>query len=105
MTTTTDRVLNACYHLNADAYQAQVLARGKKLKQFTPCLKAEALMLHIREGKHLGTCHAVALLTPCPCHQGMTDSQLLDYEFSDTHRQAHHNHDRRTLYPKLYSIH
>ena len=99
----TDRVLNACWRLNAEAYEAQVIAnKMRPLKQFTPCAKAEELMQVIRKGKHIGTANEIARKTHCACHAGMTFAQLIDYEYDETYKLASYNHDRKTLYPRLW---
>jgi hypothetical protein len=101
---TIEKVLNACHRLNAEAYEKQVLARGKALKHFEPCAKAEVLMAVIRENKHFGTAHAVAASTICPCHNSLTDAQLMDYQYDETYKKANYAHDLKTLYPRLYRI-
>ena len=102
VTTTTEKVLNACWRLNADAYQKQILARWKPIKQFIPCSKAVALMLVISEGKHFGTCNKIASNTQCDCHPAMTFNDLVNYELDPSYRIAAENGDRKTLYPKFY---
>jgi hypothetical protein len=102
ITTTADKVLNACHRLNAEAYEKQALAhKGKRLRQFTPCAKAEELMAVIRKGEHFGTCHMRAAYTICPCHSELTEHQLMDYEYDETYKLANYAHDYRTLYPKF----
>lgn len=96
------KVLNACHRLNAEAYEHQVLEVWKKLKHFTPCAKAEALMNVIRKGEHFGTAHAKAAIAICPCHQSLTERELMDYEYDPTFKEANYRHDLQTLYPKLY---
>lgn len=103
VTSTREKVENACHRLNAEAYECQVLAHnGRKLRQFTPCAKAEVLMDHLRKGTHFGSCHALAAVTICPCHGSLSDSQLMDYEYDETYKLANYNHDGRTLYPRLW---
>lgn len=98
-----EKVLNACHRLNAEAYEQQILAhKGKLLKQFVPCAKAEVLMGCLRKGDHFGTAHIVAARTICPCHTGLSETQLMAYEYDETCKQANYNHDSKTLYPKLY---
>jgi hypothetical protein len=104
ISSTTDKVLNACHRLNAEAYEKQVLANGKRLRHFTPCAKAEELMAVIRKGEHFGTCHMRASVTTCPCHSGLTEHQLMEYEYDETYKLANYAHDYRTLYPRLYAI-
>jgi hypothetical protein len=104
-TTTHDKVLNACHRLNAEAYEHQALQAAKsghKMKQFTPCPKAEALLQHTRKGTHFGTCHAQAAATHCTCHADLTDNQLMDYEYDETYKLAHYAGNTRTLYPRLH---
>jgi hypothetical protein len=104
-TPTHNKVLNASYRLNAEAYEHQALQSvksGRKMHQFTPCPKAETLMQHIRKGVHFGTAHAQAAAAHCTCHASLTESQLMDYEYDETYRKAHHRHDHRTLYPRLH---
>ena len=101
-TPTIKKVTNACHRLNAEAYVQQVKAHGKALRHFTPCAKAEALMAHIRTGKHFGTCHMEASVTICPCHNSLTESQLMEYEYDPTYREANCRHDYTVLYPGLY---
>ena len=99
----TEKVLNACHRLNAEAYEQQVIAnKMRPLKQFTPCPKAEVLMSAIREEKHFGTVHMMAGLTHCLCHAGLTPSELMDYEYDETYKLANYNHDHKTLYPRIY---
>ena len=98
-----DKVLNACFRLNAEAFEQQFIANGQKtLKQFTPCAKAEELMSVIRSGKHFGQAEVNAAVIICPCHQGLSLQELTTYEYDETYRQAHYNHDMKTLYPRLY---
>ena len=98
-----DKILNACHRLNAEAYECKVIERkGRMLRQFTPCAKAEVLMAHLRTGKHFGTCHMEASITPCGCHGNLTEQQLMDYEYDETYKLANYNHDAKTLYPRLY---
>jgi hypothetical protein len=99
-----DKVLNACHRLNAEAYEMQVIARGKPLTQFIPCAKAEELMSVIRKGMHFGTANIKAHQTICGCHNYLTFQDLLNYEMDDTYKKANYNHDLKTLYPKLYSV-
>lgn len=101
MFTTNEKVLNACHRLNAEAYEVQAMTHRGKLRHFTPCAKAEELMAHIRTGKHFGMCHMTAAITPCPCHPGLSESQLMDYEFDETYKLANYQHDTKTLYPRL----
>lgn len=94
---------NAAYRLNAEAYEQQVLAsKGRPLKQFTPCPKAEELAQVWRADKHFGRAHAQAAITPCACHASLSDSELMAYEHDATFRLAHYAGDRKTLYPRLY---
>lgn len=103
ISTVEDKVLNACHRLNAEAYERQVLAnKGKALKQFTPCPKAEQLMAAIRKGAHFGTCHMLAVRTACACHSGLSDAGLMAYEHDETYKLANYAHDHRTLYPRLF---
>jgi len=104
ISTTYEKVQNACHRLNAEAYEVQMMAyTGKgQLKHFTPCAKAEALMQHVRTGKHFGVCHAEAAITHCPCHNDLTERQLMDYEYDETYKLANYAHDTRTLYPRLW---
>ena len=103
VTSVTEKVLNACHRLNAEAYEYQVIVnKMRPLKHFTPCPRAEVLMSAIREGKHFGTMHTMAELTNCPCHARLTPSELMDYEYDETYKLANYNHDHKTLYPKLY---
>ena len=103
VTSVTEKVLNACHRLNAEAYEHQVIAnKMRPLKHFTPCPKAEELMKVIREGKHFGEAHMMAELTNCPCHNGLTPAQLMDYEYDETYKLANYNHDHKTLYPRLW---
>jgi len=102
MTTVYEQVQNACWRLNAEAYEQQVLAKGKRLKQFYPCEKAEALMAAIRTDEHLGTAQSIADYTQCACHNDLPPDELMAYRFDDTYRIAADDHDYKTLYPKLY---
>ena len=102
MTTTNEKVLNACHRLNAEAYEQQVLAKGKVLRHFTPCAKAEILMEHIRKGVHFGSAHMLAAQTICPCHRSLSENDLLHYEYDETYKLANYQHDLKTLYPRLY---
>jgi len=102
MTGARERVLNAVWRLNAEAYEKQRLTVGKPLKQFVPCAKAEQLMQVLRKGEHVGTAHIMANRAICACHVGLTDDQLMSYEFDCTYRIAANAQDYKTLYPNLY---
>lgn len=99
-----EKVLNAAFRLNAEAYEHQVLSCAKKgrLKQFTPCEKAEMLMRVVREGTHFGQAHVNAVATLCTCHPDLTDAKLMTYEYDRTFRDAHYRGDSKTLSPRLY---
>jgi hypothetical protein len=99
-----DKVLNACYRLNAEAYEKQALASGKKLKHFAPCEKALQLLLVLNEDKHFGQAHVDAAYRECACHPGLTEAQLTAYEYDPTFKIAHYKGDYKTLYPRLYPI-
>jgi hypothetical protein len=103
ITSVTEKALNACHRLNAEAYENQVLANGRKpLKQFIPCPKAIELMSVIREGIHLGTANEKAIRTTCSCHSEMTLRDLINYECDPSYKEANYNHDLKTLYPRLH---
>jgi len=102
ITSVEEKVLNACHRLNAEAYEQQFLERGKALKQFTPCAKAEMLMQVLRTGKHFGQAHANANATPCACHNHLTENALMGYEYDPTYKNANYAHDLKTLYPRIY---
>jgi len=100
--TVEDKVQNACHRLNAEAYEYQFLARGKQLKIFTPCAKAEVLMSVLRQGVHFGTAHLTAARTICPCHASLTEQGLMAMEYDPAYKIANFAHDYRKLYPRLY---
>lgn len=94
---------NACYRLNAEAYEHQALqTKRHTLKQFSPCPKAEQLAQVWRKDLHFGTAHAMANAAQCACHNHLTERELANYEFDETFRLAHYAGDAKTLYPKLY---
>ena len=103
MTSVYDKVQNACHRLNAEAYEAQFIANGKRpLKQFTPCAKAVELLKALQPGKHFGMQEAIAARTVCGCHNGLSHDELMSYEYDDTYRKANENHDHKILYPRLF---
>ena len=103
ITTIEEKVQNACHRLNAEAYETQVIAnKGKALKQFNPCAKSLELLKALSEGSHFGTAHAMAVATQCGCHNGLSEQQLMDYEYDPTYKLANYAHDHKTLYPRLY---
>lgn len=103
VTTPAEKVINACWRLNAEAYEAQVIANHlRPLKRFIPCEKAVELMLVISEGKHFGTANMKAQSLKCACHVGMTPARLLEYEMDETYKLASYNGDKKTLYPRLW---
>mgnify|MGYP001025863299 FL=1 len=92
ISTEVEKVLNACHRLNAEAFVMQGRAR------FVPCQKAETLMTVIRNGAHFGTAHLRASIAICPCHNDMSEQELMEYEHDPTFRLANYRHDYRTLY-------
>lgn len=102
ISTSYDKVLNASHRLNAEAYEHQVIQRGKSLKHFIPCAKAEMLMEVIRHDKHFGQAHINASVISCNCHPGLSESQLMAYEYDPSYKEANYAHDYKKLYPRLY---
>ena len=103
LTSVYNKVQNVCHRLNAEAYEQQFIANGNRpLKHFTPCAKAVELLKVLDQGKHFGTQEAIAARTVCGCHNGLSRDELISYEYDDTYRRAHENHDMKTLYRRLY---
>jgi len=83
-----DKIQNACFQLNHDAYVLQ--SKKKHLRQFSPCEKSLVLLACQREGTHFGMAMAVASRTHCNCHNNLPESGLWDMCFDDTARKAHY---------------
>ena len=94
MTTVEDKIQNACFQLNHDAYVLQ--SKNKKhLRQFTPCQKSLVLLDCLREGTHFGTAMMTASLTWCPCHNGLSEDNLYALCFDSTARNKHYGQQER----------
>lgn len=84
-----DKIQNACFQLNHDAYVLQ--SKNKKhLRQFSPCEKSLVLLECLREQSHFGMAMAVASRTHCNCHNNLPESGLWDMCFDDTARKRHY---------------
>jgi hypothetical protein len=83
-----DKIQNACFQLNADAYAKQ--ASKHKVRQFTPCAKSVILLDCLRDDTHFGTAMAVASRTVCDCHNKLSEQSLWDMCFDDTARRKHY---------------
>jgi hypothetical protein len=84
-----DKIQNACFQLNHDAYVLQSKTK-KRMRQFSPCEKSLVLLACQREGTHFGMAMAVASRTHCNCHNNLPESGLWDMCFDDTARKAHY---------------
>lgn len=84
-----DKIQNACFQLNADAYAKQS-GKNKKLRQFTPCAKSIVLLECLREETHFGTAMSIAARTSCDCHNGLSEQGLWDMCFDDTAKKKHY---------------
>lgn len=84
-----DKIQNACFQLNHDAYVLQ--SKNKKhLRQFSPCEKSLVLLACLREQTHFGMAMAVASRTHCNCHNNLSEDGLWSMCFDDTARKKHY---------------
>ena len=84
-----DKIQNACFQLNHDAYVLQ--SKNKKhLRQFSPCEKSLVLLACLREQTHFGMAMAVASRTHCNCHNALSEDGLWSMCFDDTARKRHY---------------
>lgn len=99
ITTVEDKIQNACFQLNHDAYILQSKNK-KRLRQFLPCEKSLVLLACLREQTHLGMAMAVASRTQCNCHNSLSEDKLWSMCFDDTARQNHYAGAARHLTPR-----
>jgi len=83
-----DKIQNACFQLNHDAYDLQ--SKKHRVRHFAPCEKSLVLLDCLREGTHFGMAVAVAARTKCDCHNTLTEENLWAMCFDDTARQNHY---------------
>lgn len=84
-----DKIQNACFQLNHDAYILQS-SKKKHMRQFSPCEKSLVLLDCLREETHFGMAMAVASRTQCNCHNNLTEDGLWAMCFDDTARKKHY---------------
>lgn len=84
-----DKIQNACFQLNHDAYVLQS-ENKKHLRQFSPCEKSLVLLECLREQTHFGMAMAVASRTHCNCHNALSEDGLWSMCFDDTARKKHY---------------
>ena len=84
-----DKIQNACFQLNHDAYILQS-SQKKHMRQFSPCEKSLVLLECLREETHFGMAMAVASRTHCNCHNNLSEDGLWAMCFDDTARQNHY---------------
>ena len=84
-----DKIQNACFQLNHDAYILQS-SQKKHMRQFSPCEKSLVLLACLREETHFGMAMAVASRTQCNCHNNLSEDGLWAMCFDDTARQNHY---------------
>ena len=84
-----DKIQNACFQLNHDAYILQSKTK-KHMRQFSPCEKSLVLLACLREETHFGMAMAVASRTQCNCHNNLPEDGLWSMCFDDTARQNHY---------------
>ena len=84
-----DKIQNACFQLNHDAYILQS-SQKKHMRQFSPCEKSLVLLACLREETHFGMAMAVASRTQCNCHNNLSEDGLWARCFDDTARQNHY---------------
>ena len=87
MTTTYQKVQRACAILNHEAYKKQS-SKGK-VKQFTPCAKAESMINDCREERAFLLILANADNTQCDCHRTLTQNQLFDMCFDGGYQKTY----------------
>lgn len=84
-----DKIQNACFQLNHDAYILQS-SQKKHMRQFSPCEKSLVLLACLREETHFGMAMAVASRTQCNCHNNLSEDGLWAMCFDDTARKKHY---------------
>ena len=84
-----DKIQNACFQLNHDAYILQS-SQKKHMRQFSPCEKSLVLLACLREETHFGMAMAVASRTQCNCHNSLSEDGLWAMCFDDTARKKHY---------------
>lgn len=84
-----DKIQNACFQLNHDAYILQS-SQKKHMRQFSPCEKSLVLLACLREETHFGMAMAVASRTQCNCHNNLPEDGLWAMCFDDTARKKHY---------------
>ena len=93
-----DKIQNACFQLNHDAYILQS-SQKKHMRQFSPCEKSLVLLECLREETHFGMAMAVASRTHCNCHNNLSEDGLWAMCFNETARQNHYAGAARHLTP------
>lgn len=89
MITVNEKIQNACFQLNHDAYILQS-KKNKKLREFIPCEKSLILLDCQRENGHFGTAILKASVTHCDCHNSLSESKLFEMCLDDTARLKHY---------------
>ena len=84
-----DKIQNACFQLNHDAYILQS-SQKKHMRQFSPCEKSLVLLACLREETHFGMAMAVASRTQCNCRNNLPEDGLWAMCFDDTARKKHY---------------
>ena len=84
-----DKIQNACFQLNHDAYILQS-SQKKHMRQFSPCEKSLVLLACLREETHFGMAMAVASRTQCNCHNSLSEDGLWAMCFDDMARKKHY---------------
>lgn len=64
------------YHLERQAYQAQMKGRTAGLKQFTPCNKALVFTKNMYSDNPSTVVIHDASITPCQCHRGLSELDI-----------------------------
>lgn len=81
-----DKIQNACFQLNHDAW---LLQSKKKIRQFNPCAKARVLLKSLDNQSHFESAMTEASTTPCNCHNSLSLDGLYAMCFDDTSKNAH----------------
>lgn len=89
MLSISDKIQNACFQLNADAYALQIKGK-KRLRQFSPCEKSLVLLACLRKETHFGTAMLQASMTHCNCHNDLSQDALFSMCFDNTARLKHY---------------
>ena len=93
MTTVDEKIQNACFQLNHDAYIVQSKT-NPRMRRFSPCEKSLVLLACLREGMHFGEEMLRASITHCNCHNALSQDGLYALCFDDTARKRHYGEIR-----------